>query len=120
MRKYFVILTGTLAAGAAPEPYTIAMTDNRFDPAAIELRAGKTYELRLVNRGRTGHEFTAPAFLKAAAIPDKTKLTNGGTDIVILPGKTVSVVLTAPPPGDYELTCADHDWDGMAGHIAVK
>ena len=73
----------------------------------------------LKNRGKDMHEFTAPAFLKAATIKDKAVLTNGGTDIVVQSGKTAHIFLVAPAKGHYDLTCADHDWDGMVGSIAV-
>ena len=96
------------------------MVDNRFQPDHITFIAGQTYQLRLENRGKDMHEFTAPAFLKAATIRDKTKLANGGTDIVVSPGQSVSVTLIAPRKGQYELKCADHDWDGMVGSITVE
>ncbi len=104
----------------AAEPMTIVMLDNRFEPSRIVLQAGKTYEFHLENRGKEMHEFTAPAFLKAATLPDKNLLSNAGTDIVVPAGKSVTIVLTAPGKGRYDLSCADHDWDGMAGSIVVE
>ena len=96
------------------------MVDNRFEPDHITFTAGQTYQLRLENRGKDMHEFTAPAFLKAATIRDKTKLANGETDIVVSPGQSVSVTLIAPRKGQSDLKCADHDWDGMVGSITVE
>ena len=101
------------------EPLTVIMVDNSFQPDHITFHAGQPYELRLENHGKDLHEFTAPAFLKAATIRDKKLLANGGTDIVVQPGKSVRVLLIAPPKGHYDLTCADHDWDGMVGNITV-
>jgi hypothetical protein len=75
--------------------------------------------LLLENHGKDLHEFTAPAFLKAATVRDKRLLANGGTDVVVQSGKSVSILLIAPPKGHYDLTCADHDWDGMTGSITV-
>jgi uncharacterized cupredoxin-like copper-binding protein len=75
--------------------------------------------MRLENHGKDLHEFTAPAFLKAATVRDRKQLANGGADIVVQPGKSVDVLLIAPPKGHYDLTCADHDWDGMLGNITV-
>ena len=113
-----------LAAHAAAlqpkaEPMTVVMVDNRFEPDHLVFHAGKTYDLLLENHGSELHEFTAPAFLKAATIKDKNLLANGGTDIVVQPGQSVHVLLVAPPKGPYDLTCADHDWDGMVGNIVV-
>jgi uncharacterized cupredoxin-like copper-binding protein len=104
----------------AAESVTVVLRDNRFEPSRIVLHAGQTYALLLENRGREMHEFTAPAFLKAATIPDKHLLSNAGTDIVVPSGKSVTIVLTAPGKGQYDLSCADHDWDGMTGSIVVN
>ena len=98
---------------------TVTMVDDSFQPDQIVFHAGRAYALHLENRGKSMHEFTAPAFLKAATIADKHLLSNGGTDIVVQAGKSVTVFLIAPAKGRYDLTCADHDWDGMTGGIAV-
>jgi uncharacterized cupredoxin-like copper-binding protein len=101
------------------EPLTVVMVDNSFQPDHLTFHAGQPYELRLENHGKDLHEFTAPAFLIAATIRDKQLLANAGTDIVVQPGTSVRVLLIAPPKGHYDLTCADHDWDGMVGNITV-
>ncbi|HEY4173192.1 MAG TPA: cupredoxin domain-containing protein [Rhodopila sp.] len=101
------------------EKMTVVMVDNRFEPDHLVFHAGKTYDLLLENHGKELHEFTAPAFLKAATIKDKHLLANGGTDIVVQAGKSVHILLVAPAKGPYDLTCADHDWDGMIGSIVV-
>ena len=104
---------------AHAEVMTVIMVDNRFQPDHLTFQAGKLYELRLENRGKDMHEFTAPAFLQAATIRDKQLLANGGKDIVVQAGKSVNIFLIAPAKGPYSLTCADHDWDGMVGSITV-
>jgi uncharacterized cupredoxin-like copper-binding protein len=104
---------------ANAEPMTVVMVDNRFEPDHLTFHAGKAYALTLENRGKDLHEFTAPDFLKAAKVQDPKLLANGGADVVVQPGKTVRILLVAPPKGQYELTCADHDWDGMVGTISV-
>jgi uncharacterized cupredoxin-like copper-binding protein len=131
MTNYGVLFSVTSLAQTSPtfgqatdpwshaEPLIVAMADNRFEPDHITFHAGQTYELRLENHGKDMHEFTAPAFLKAATMRDKRLLANGGTDVVVQPGTSVSVLLIAPPKGHYDLWCADHDWDGMVGSIAV-
>ena len=101
------------------EPMTVVMVDNRFEPDHLTFHAGQAYELRLENHGTEMHEFTAPAFLKAATVKDRHPLANGGTDAVVQPGKSVRILLIAPPKGPYDLICADHDWDGMVGSITV-
>jgi uncharacterized cupredoxin-like copper-binding protein len=113
----------TLGRAADPwshaEPLTVVMTDNRFEPDHITFHASQTYELRLENHGRDMHEFTAPAFLKAATIRDRRLLANGGSDVVVQPGTSVRILLIPPAKGHYDLWCADHDWDGMVGSIVV-
>ena len=107
-------------AWANPQPVTVVMVDNHFQPASLTFRAGQAYQLRLENHGKNMHEFTAPGFLKAAKVQDAKWLTNGGTDVVVQPGKIVTILLIAPAKGNYDLSCADHDWDGMAGQITVN
>ena len=97
----------------------VVMVDNRFQPDHITFQSGKPTELRLENHGKDMHEFTAPTFLRTAVVRDNGLLSNGATDIVVQPGQTVRVRLTPGPAGDYSLTCADHDWDGMIGSISV-
>jgi uncharacterized cupredoxin-like copper-binding protein len=104
---------------AHPDVVAVVMTDNRFEPAHVVFSSGKPTQLRLINRGKTMHEFTAPAFLHAAQIRDKRRLSNAGTEIVVQPGQSVSVLLIPGPVGEFPLTCADHDWDGMTGSISV-
>lgn len=95
------------------------MVDNRFQPDHVTFQSGRPTELRLENHGKEMHEFTAPKFLRAAVIRDKSLLSNNATDIVVQPGQTVWVQLIPGPAGHYALTCADHDWDGMVGSISV-
>jgi uncharacterized cupredoxin-like copper-binding protein len=122
--KYALIALAALTLPAQAADHTqvvkVIMVDNRFEPDHIAFQHGKPYQLDLENHGKDMHEFTAPAFLKAATIKDKRLLANGGTDIVVQSGKSVRINLIAPAAGDYDLTCADHDWDGMVGRITVN
>ena len=101
------------------QPMTVVMVDNRFQPDHLTFQSGQAYALTLENHGKEMHEFTASKFLKAATVRDKALLANGGTDIVVQPGETTRILLIAPPKGQYDLICADHDWDGMVGSITV-
>ena len=98
---------------------TVVMVDNRFQPDHLIFHAGQPYALNLDNHGKDMHEFTAPAFLKSATIRDKRLLANGGTDIVVQSGKSAEIFLIPNAKGQYDLSCADHDWDGMTGSITV-
>ena len=123
----FAVLLASLVANAGAadqwseaQKIVVVMVDDRFEPDHLTFHAGQPYELHLENRGKDLHEFTAPGFLRAAAIRDKRPLSNGGTDVVVQSGKSVSIFLIAPAKGRYDLTCADHDWDGITGSITVE
>ncbi len=130
MTKIFARIVSAVLALAAPalaadpwshaEVVTEVMFDNRFEPDHLTFRSGQPTELRLENRGKDMHEFTAPTFLAAAKVRDKRLLANGGTDIVVQAGKSIRIFLIPGPKGQYDLTCADHDWDGMVGGITVE
>lgn len=108
------------AAWSNAQPLTVVMTEYRFTPAHLDLRQGVRYRLRLENAGAELHEFTAPAFFRAIDVANPEILTAGGQDVVLLPGEEKDVYFIARQPGHYELTCADHDWAGMVGDIAVE
>jgi uncharacterized cupredoxin-like copper-binding protein len=102
------------------QPMTVVMVDDSFQPDHLTFQAGKAYELRLENRGKDLHEFTAPEFFHATTVRDKRLLANGGIEVVVQPGKSARVLLLPRIRGAYRLTCADHDWDGMIGSITVE
>ncbi len=116
---------GSRPADAAPawstaRLVTVVTVEYSFKPNHLVFRRGIAYRLHLDNSGKEMHEFTAPAFFKAATMRDRRQLANGGVEVVVQPGKSARVFLIAPPKGDYKLTCADHDWDGMVGSIDVN
>jgi len=102
------------------QPITVIMVDNSFQPDHLTFQQGKAYELRLQNQGKDMHEFTAPDFFRAATVRDKRLLANAGTEVVVQSGQSACVFLLPRVKGEYKLTCADHDWDGMVGSITVR
>jgi uncharacterized cupredoxin-like copper-binding protein len=102
------------------QPISVLMVENSFIPERLTFRHGRAYQLHLENRGKELHEFTAPAFLAAAIVRNPAMLSNGGQEIVLQPGTSIDVDLVPMKPGTYNLTCADHDWDGMTGEITVE
>jgi uncharacterized cupredoxin-like copper-binding protein len=98
----------------------VEMVDNRFVPDHLTFRHGVAYRLHLENHGKDLHEFTAPDFFAEAMVRDPHKLANGGKDVVVQPGETADIDLVPQRPGQYDLRCADHDWDGMVGSIEVQ
>jgi uncharacterized cupredoxin-like copper-binding protein len=122
-----VALSGAAATAAVPvidwskpEVVRVELVDYRFVPDHLTFRHGVTYRLHLENTGKELHEFTAPDFFAEAVVRDPGKLANGGQEVVVQPGETADIDLLPQRPGHYDLTCADHDWDGMVGSIEVE
>jgi plastocyanin len=118
-----LLATSGVAAGvAAPEPVTVSviMVDYKFEPDHLILQHGVLYRLHLENHGKETHEVTAPTFFATATIDNPDALNRERTEIVMQPGETKDVFLTAHRVGTYDLRCSDHDWNGMVGGIAVQ
>jgi plastocyanin len=119
-------LVGLFASAAgsrsAPQPVTLDLTmvDYRFIPDHLTFEHDVHYRLHLENHGKETHELTAPTFFASTDIDNPDALNRDRTEILMQPGETKDVFLTAHRPGTYDLRCADHDWDGMVGGITVK
>jgi plastocyanin len=113
-----------LAVAAAPhsEPQTVnlIMIDYRFIPDHLIFEHDVHFRLHLENHGKETHELTAPTFFATADIDNPEALNHERTEIVMQPGETKDIFLTAHRPGTYDLLCADHDWAGMVGGITVE
>jgi plastocyanin len=115
-----VVAVGCCAATSAPVRIDVKMIDYGFVPDHLTLEHGVHYDLHLENRGKETHEFTAPVFLAAAKIDNPQALNREHTEVVVEPGESKDVFLTAGAPGAYDLRCSDHDWTGMVGGIVVR
>lgn len=118
----------TLAAASpalsqAPEPATVSVTlsNFKFNPAQIQMRAGVPTVLHLVNTASGGHNFTAPEFFAAAKIaPASQALVHDGK--VEVPKHSALDVTLTPAAGQYSLKCSHmlHSSFGMNGSIVVR
>jgi uncharacterized cupredoxin-like copper-binding protein len=99
---------------------TVGLVDDQFVPDKLVFRAGVLYRMRLENRGKEMHEFTAPEFLKTVDVKNPEVLEQAGNEVLVQPGKAKDLLFVAKKPGRYPLLCADHDWDGMVGEITVE
>lgn len=97
----------------------VITTEYRFKPSSLTFRQGTAYRLRIENKGRETHEFTAPEFFKAVTARDMKPLNGDRTEIVVQPGERKDFYFVAGAPGAYSLTCSDHGWAGMNGEITV-
>jgi uncharacterized cupredoxin-like copper-binding protein len=121
-----LLLLVALVAGAsqtlAVEPKTIkvVLSEYKFVPDHIEFQRGARYRLQLENAGGELHEFTAAAFFKSADVENPEVMNADHTDVVLQPHESKDLVLVPLREGTFDLTCADHDWEGMVGKITVK
>jgi uncharacterized cupredoxin-like copper-binding protein len=99
---------------------TEAMVEYAFKPASLTFHQGVAYRLRLDNRGKETHEFTAPEFFQAIEMRDTKALNADHTEIVVQPGQHKDLYFVARQAGSFKLRCSDHDWAGMVGHITIS
>jgi len=131
MRRRLGVLAGVVVALAlsAPGAYavdwskaqkvTVATVEYAFQPASLTFHQGVAYRLRVDNKGKEMHEFTAPEFFKAIELRDAKPLNADRIEMVIQPGQHKDLYFVARQPGSYKLRCSDHDWAGMVGDITV-
>ena len=111
-------------ASAAQDPpvpvVEVRLSSFDFDPSTLRLRAGQPVVLRLINSGSGGHNFAAPQFFAAAAIPAGQGVEIDRGAIEVGSRQTVSIRVT-PARGRYRLRCTHtlHSTFGMRGEIIV-
>jgi uncharacterized cupredoxin-like copper-binding protein len=112
---------GVVAARRYPRALdvNIEMRDDQFVPDRLTFQKDVRYRLHLQNRGKDTHEFTAPVFFASADIENPSVLNHERSEVVVQPGEAVDLTLTPRHAGNFDLRCADHDWDGMIGSISV-
>lgn len=122
LRTFSLAILVALAAPAAGQPATatIDLTNFKFTPAQIALKANQPIVLLIRNDSSGGHSFSAPAFFAAARVdPASAALVRNGK-IEVPSHATVRVALT-PATGQYPLKCSHflHSSFGMNGTILV-
>ncbi len=98
--------------GVAPSPspgaeeVRVELDEFSFSPSVLELRAGETVNLVLVNEGQLPHDLTIPAL---------------GFSLAVGPGETASAALTVERAGSYGFFCSvpGHRAAGMVGTLVV-
>jgi len=114
------LLAFAAASHSEPQTVNLTMIDYRFIPDHLIFEHDVHFRLHLENHGKETHELTAPTFFATADIDNPEALNHERTEIVMQPGETKDIFLTAHRPGTYDLLCADHDWAGMVGGITVE
>jgi plastocyanin len=117
------LVAAASASAQAPLPaaVTVTMENFRFEPNAIQLKAGAPTILHLVNTAAGGHSFSAPQFFASAKLaPASRALVHDGT--VDIPKHSAVDITLTPAAGQYPLKCTHtlHAAFGMKGAIVVR
>ena len=99
---------------------TVELSNFKFSPKIMHLRAGVPVLLRLHNAAGGGHSFSAPQFFSAAKLSSQaTALVHDGT--VEIPAHSTVDIGLVPSTGNYRLKCSHtfHSTFGMKGAIRV-
>ncbi len=116
-------LVWSAPAGAAPEfeTITVHLSNFRFAPDLLRLRAGVPVRLHIVNDSTGSHNFSSPAlFLLASSFPDGAPPASAKVEVG--PKGSEDVVFVPRAPGTYKVECTHflHSLFGMTGHIVVE
>jgi uncharacterized cupredoxin-like copper-binding protein len=112
-----------LAAPAAGQPATaqVDLTNFKFTPPQVVLKANLPTILQLRNDSSGGHSFSAPAFFAAAHVdPASASLIKNGK--IEVPANAIVRVALTPTAGQFPLKCTHpfHAAFGMKGTIIVR
>ena len=110
------------------ETVEVVLKEFSYSPPALEFHAGLPYKLRMVNKGKKKHYFTAGRFFKAIASRKVQSNTDGEikapyfTAIEVLPGGTLDLYFIPVREGAYDLLCTipGHADAGMTGTITIR
>lgn len=128
-RPAMIALAMLIASPAAPaqqvedkaEQVDVLLSNFKFEPSTIQLRAGHSYVLHLVNGARGAHDFEAKTFFAAAQVDPGDRMKIPGGRIELRGGESVDIHLVAPGPGNFPVRCTHfmHSGFGMTGRIVV-
>ena len=100
----------------------VDLSNFKFEPDTLSLKAGQPYVLHLVNKAGSGHDFEAKAFFAAAMVSPDDKAAVGDGSIELAGNGSRDIHFVAPAAGDYEIHCTHfmHASFGMKGRITVQ
>jgi plastocyanin len=111
-----------VAQAQTAQQVDVQLTNYAYAPSTLNLKAGTTYRLHLVNASTKGHDFTAKEFFAASqvAAADQAKIEDG--EVELSGSQTVDITVTPGHAGTYPLTCSHfmHTMLGMKGSIVVQ
>jgi len=135
MNKVFVLILGALVLALAAcsssvaQPISIEVTEFKFQPATLEVSAGRPVKLTLLNKGTVEHDWaimkipmtgmsdSAMAGHNMSGMPNAPEL-----HMNAMPGRTAQLEFTPSEKGTYQIIClvAGHKEAGMVGTLVVK
>jgi plastocyanin len=123
-----LVLSGAFAvAGAAfaqpaAQVIKIDLSEYKYSPMEIDLKAGQSYVFHITNSGSKGHDLSAKAFFATVALAPGSAAKVKDGDVDLDQGESVDVTLTPQKPGAYEMHCTHfmHAMLGMKGRIVVN
>ncbi len=113
-----LILVPLLSAAAAPAPtpppsprvVRIVMDEYSFTPSTVQLKAGETIRLELVNAGTVQHQFRSTIFRGVnvyVRTPGFDTRAERMEVIYIRPRVLVTLEFSRKTPGEYEFWCSE-------------
>jgi len=117
----FAVSSAALAQPAA-KVINIDLSEYKYSPMEIDLKAGQPYVFHLTNSGSKDHDLSAKAFFATVALApgSAAKVKNGDVDLD--EGESVDVSLVPQKRGAFEMHCTQfmHSMLGMKGQIVVS
>lgn len=109
-------------ATAQPTAIQIHLSNFKFEPQAIELKANTDYALTLVNDSGGGHSFGAKEFFAAAKVDaaDLNSMKDGKVEVPGEESRTIHFRTAGPSTYKVKCTHAFHSGFGMKGEIVVR
>jgi plastocyanin len=108
LRSAFALLLGLAAASGVRadeiQSYKLTSTDGVFEPAVIEVPAGKRFRIEVTNLGKTAMEFESRELKQEKVIP---------------PGGKATLTISALKAGQYKFVDEFHEKTGQ-GKVVVK
>jgi uncharacterized cupredoxin-like copper-binding protein len=113
------------AAVASVPPIVVEMSEFRFRPATIPLRAGQPALIRFVNRGQIAHQIQADTLhhLPVTIVDAHSRIEAPGLEILRLqPSATATLLFLPRVPGRIPFACTieGHQEAGMTGAFVVR
>ena len=107
---------------AQPATVEVRMSNFKFEPRSIQLRAGQDYALTLINQSSGGHSFAARDFFAAASVNAADRALVGQGKIEVPGHQRRTIRFRAAPAGTYKVKCTHtlHGTFGMNGEIVVR